>query len=182
MIEEADWLFRKMVRRFVKERDKVEVEGVTLPGLLVMQKMIREGPQRLGDLAEELDFTSGAVTGLCDKLEQKGFARRIRQDSDRRTVWLEITEQGKDMLDRNRNIGRVCISILFAELSEEELTSIHHLFKVLTGRLEHFSETLNDLAKRNSEDARRVSRREQQKKIDGPTAEDMNRQGKFLSY
>nr|WP_114496808.1 MarR family transcriptional regulator [Fontibacillus phaseoli] len=171
-----------MVRRFVKERDKVEVEGVSLPGLLVLQKMLREGPQRLGDLAEELDFTSGAVTGLCDKLEQKGFARRIRQDGDRRTVWLDITEQGREMMGRNRNIGRRCISILFADLSEEELTSIHYLFKVLIGRLDHFSETLNDLAMRNSEGTRRASQREQQIKTDGPTAEEMNRQGKYLSY
>lgn len=150
LLEEADWLFRKMVRRFVKERDKVEVEGIALPGLLVMQKMIREGPQRLGDLAEELDFTSGAVTGLCDKLEQKGFARRVRQTLDRRTVWLDITEQGREMMARNRNIGAACITLLFDGFSPEELNQMAGLFQKLTGNLEHFSGTLNALAESNA--------------------------------
>ncbi|MED4958109.1 MarR family transcriptional regulator [Paenibacillus macerans] len=150
LLEEADWLFRKMVRRFVKERDKVEVEGIALPGLLVMQKMIREGPQRLGDLAEELDFTSGAVTGLCDKLEQKGFARRVRQTLDRRTVWLDITEQGRAMMARNRNIGAACITLLFDGFSAEELKQMAGLFQKLTGNLEHFSGTLNALAESNA--------------------------------
>jgi len=57
-LEETDWLFRKVVRRFVKERDRVTVEGISLPGMLILHKIIREGEQRLGDLAEELDFTS----------------------------------------------------------------------------------------------------------------------------
>ncbi|MGZ7441859.1 MarR family winged helix-turn-helix transcriptional regulator [Paenibacillus sp. TH7-28] len=139
-----------MVRRFVKERDKVEVEGIALPGLLVMQKMIREGPQRLGDLAEELDFTSGAVTGLCDKLEQKGFARRVRQTLDRRTVWLDITEQGREMMARNRNIGAACITLLFNGFHAEELKQMAGLFQKLTGNLEHFSGTLNALAESNA--------------------------------
>lgn len=150
LLEEADWLFRKVVRRFVKERDKVEVVGIALPGLLVMQKMIREGPQRLGDLAEELDFTSGAVTGLCDKLEQKGFARRVRQTLDRRTVWLDITEQGREMMARNRNIGAACITLLFDGFSPEELKQMAGLFQKLAGNLEHFSGTLNALAESNA--------------------------------
>lgn len=62
-LERTDWLFRKMVRRFVKERDRISVEGISLPGMLILHKIIREGEQRLGDLAEQLDFTSGAITG-----------------------------------------------------------------------------------------------------------------------
>lgn len=37
-LEETDWIFRKVVRRFVKERDKVTVEGISLPGMLILQK------------------------------------------------------------------------------------------------------------------------------------------------
>ncbi|WP_235218452.1 hypothetical protein [Paenibacillus sp. FSL R7-269] len=42
-LEQADHLFRKLVRRFVKERDRVNVEGVALPGMLILHKIIRDG-------------------------------------------------------------------------------------------------------------------------------------------
>ncbi|EFU40348.1 transcriptional regulator, MarR family protein [Paenibacillus vortex V453] len=61
LLEEADWHFRRMVRRFVKERDKISVGGISLPGLLILNTIHRDdGEQRLGELAEQLDFTSGA--------------------------------------------------------------------------------------------------------------------------
>lgn len=166
-LEEADWLFRKMVRKFVKERDKVEVEGISLPSLLVLQKMSREGPQRLGDLAEELDFTSGAVTGLCDKLEKKSLARRIRRGDDRRSVWLDITPRGREFVRRNRNVGPRGITLLFADMTEGDLADIHRLFRALIEHIEQYSATLNLLAKDNAKPA---------------DEDDNHRPGKYLSY
>uniref|UniRef100_UPI00403F58AC MarR family winged helix-turn-helix transcriptional regulator n=1 Tax=Paenibacillus sp. FSL K6-1096 TaxID=2921460 RepID=UPI00403F58AC len=102
----ADHLFRKMVRRFVKERDRVSVEGVALPGMLILHKIIRDGEQRLSDLAEELDFTSGAITALSDKLEAGGYTVRRRKEDDRRTVLLDITACGREMVERNGRASR----------------------------------------------------------------------------
>lgn len=148
-LEEADWLFRRLVRRFVKERDKVEIEGVSLPGMLVLHKLVRDGEQRLGDLGEELDFTSGAVTALCDKLENKGLAERKRKSNDRRAVWLDITAEGRAMLDRQRNIGASSIMTLFDDLSPEQLEQQIALSTLIFNKLEHYAEVLNRLAQDN---------------------------------
>ncbi|WP_217563305.1 MarR family transcriptional regulator, partial [Paenibacillus sp. GbtcB18] len=86
LYEGADWLFRRLVRKFVKERDKISVEGIALPGMLILDSIHSQGEQRLGELAEQWDFTSGAVTALCDKLEGGGYAVRKRRGSDRRPV------------------------------------------------------------------------------------------------
>lgn len=149
--EELDWLFRKMVRKFVKERDKITVEGVTLPGLMVLHKIDSQGEQRLTDLAEELDFTSGAITALCDRLEEKGFAVRIRKPDDRRTVWLNITPAGRSMLDRNANIGPQSIGTLFNGFSESELQEQQRIYARMIANLEGFSETILALAKDNAQ-------------------------------
>ncbi len=148
-LEEADWLFRKMVRRFVKERDKILIEGITLPALLILHKIIRDGKQQLGDLAEELDFTSGAVTALCDKLEEKGFAFRCKGE-DRRTVWLDITDQGREMFQRNRNIGKRCVNVLFEGFSEDELSDQIGGYRRIIGNLERFSAEILQLARENA--------------------------------
>jgi len=161
LLEEADWLFRKAVRRFVKERDKVSVEGIALPGLLILNIIRREGEQRLGDLADQLDFTSGAVTALCDKLEESGFAVRKRSEQDRRAVVLAITDKGKEMLDRNKEVGIHGITALFSGFSSEELTAQIGYYKQIIENLEGFSESMLLLAKQNAERTERQQQAEQ---------------------
>lgn len=142
LLEEADWHFRKVVRRFVKERDKISVEGISLPGLLILNTIFRNGEQRLGELAEQLDFTSGAVTAICDKLETSGFAIRRRSKTDRRAIALDITEAGREMLQRNENVGGYMIDLIFGAFSHEELRELIHYFKQLNEHLEGFSDSV----------------------------------------
>ncbi|GGH12368.1 MarR family winged helix-turn-helix transcriptional regulator [Paenibacillus segetis] len=149
--EEADWLFRKVVRRFVKERDKITIEGISLPGVLMLNIINQDGAQRLGDLAEQLDFTSGAVTALCDKLEEGGFAIRKRSEGDRRTIVLEVTDEGKEMLQRNNNIGICSITTLFEGFSIKELSDQISYYRRMIDNIEGFSTRMLALAKQNTE-------------------------------
>jgi DNA-binding MarR family transcriptional regulator len=47
-----------------------------------------------GDLSNDLDVSSGAMTARLDKLEQRGLIRRLRDPKDRRGIRLELTEAG----------------------------------------------------------------------------------------
>ena len=151
LIEETDWLFRKMIRKFVKERDKIKIEGIMLPGFLILNKIIQDGEQRLTDLAEELDLTSGAITALCDKLEEKGFAVRKRHQEDRRMILLDITEDGLKFIKRNNNIRTNFMSVLFDGFSTEELQVQIEVIKRLAHNLEHLSNTTMKLSNENTE-------------------------------
>lgn len=165
-LEEADWLFRKMTRKFVKERDKILVEGINLPSLLILHKIIREGPQPLGELAEQLDFTTGAITAVCDNLERKGLALRNR-GKDRRMVFLDITEKGRELFLRNQNIGTCCASLLFDDFSEEMLDVQINGYRKIIKNLENFSKTITELAEENSQ---------------RQTPAEKPKEGKYLSY
>jgi DNA-binding MarR family transcriptional regulator len=46
-----------------------------------------------GELAGQSALTSGAVTGVIDRLERAGFARRIPDPNDRRRVKIEVTPE-----------------------------------------------------------------------------------------
>jgi DNA-binding MarR family transcriptional regulator len=46
-----------------------------------------------GELAAEAGLTSGAVTGVIDRLERAGFARRVPDPTDRRRVKVEVTPE-----------------------------------------------------------------------------------------
>ena len=45
-----------------------------------------------GELAVESGLTTGAVTAVIDRLERAGYARRVRDERDRRKVMVEVTD------------------------------------------------------------------------------------------
>jgi|SRR5215471_12472005 len=79
--------------------------GLSPTDLLAMDLVARRGRVSAGELARELHVTTGAITGLLDRLESAGFARRVADPHDRRRVLVETT-------GRERNVAA-----LFAPLA-----------------------------------------------------------------
>jgi predicted transcriptional regulator len=50
--------------------------------------LLEEGPQTAGKLAELTSLTTGAVTGVIDRLEKAGYVKRERDPHDRRRVMI----------------------------------------------------------------------------------------------
>ncbi|QQQ76906.1 MarR family transcriptional regulator [Saccharothrix sp. 6-C] len=50
-----------------------------------------EGPITAGRIAELSGLSTGAVTGVIDRLERAGYVRRVRDPHDRRKVLVEVT-------------------------------------------------------------------------------------------
>src|SRR6188768_613320 len=58
--------------------------------------MIEDEVTTLGDVAKRLHVTPAVVTGLIDRLERRGYVRRINSTDDRRRVMLTLTESGRE--------------------------------------------------------------------------------------
>ncbi len=63
--------------------------GLGVTEMKALSVLLREGPCSAGHLAAALHLTSGAVTGVVDRLVARGFARRTQDESDRRKVVIE---------------------------------------------------------------------------------------------
>jgi DNA-binding MarR family transcriptional regulator len=50
-----------------------------------------ERPLTAGQIAELSGLSTGAVTGVIDRLERAGFVRRVRDPHDRRKVLVEVS-------------------------------------------------------------------------------------------
>jgi DNA-binding MarR family transcriptional regulator len=55
-----------------------------------------EGPVTAGRIAELSGLSTGAVTGVIDRLERAGYVRRVRDPHDRRKVLVEIANRDWD--------------------------------------------------------------------------------------
>jgi DNA-binding MarR family transcriptional regulator len=68
--------------------------GVSQTDLLAMDLISRDGHVTAGQIASHLHLTSGAITGLIDRLERSGFAKRQADPKDRRRVVVVSTPKG----------------------------------------------------------------------------------------
>ncbi len=69
--------------------------GMTVTDLQVMDILESTGPSTAGQLADLTGLTTGAVTGMLNRLEEAGLVRRERDPNDGRRVIVRL-ETGKD--------------------------------------------------------------------------------------
>ena len=81
-------------------RSLEEAHGLLLAWFEVLLRIARAGEERLKmcDLANEIALTTGGVTRLIDRIVEAGYVQRTPSDSDRRVLYLELTESGRDVL------------------------------------------------------------------------------------
>ena len=86
--------------------------GLGITEMKALSILMREGPRTAGQLAAGLHLTSGAVTGVVDRLIRRGFVRRAQDEHDRRKV---VIEADLTALASGENVYR-SIGDAFAEL------------------------------------------------------------------
>ena len=67
--------------------------GLNRTDMRCLDVIQREGRVPAGRLADETGLTTGAITTVLDRLERAGYARRVRDPSDRRRVLVELTPE-----------------------------------------------------------------------------------------
>lgn len=81
-----------------------------------------EGRMTAGRLAELTGLTTGAITGVVDRLEKAGFVRRERDESDRRKVFIvPVAERMKMEMGRPFELVRRVMQKQCDAYSEAEL-------------------------------------------------------------
>jgi DNA-binding MarR family transcriptional regulator len=95
--------------------------------ILVRLQHADGGRLSMGDLAEMLDVAPRTVTGLVDNLERDGFAVRVDDPHDRRSVYAEITDRGRERLKALWRDSTNLQGALTRGFTEAELVQLRHL-------------------------------------------------------
>jgi DNA-binding MarR family transcriptional regulator len=64
--------------------------GLNATDFRAVEILGRLGPVTAGRLAEETGLSTGAITGVLDRLERTGYVRRERDPGDRRRVIIHV--------------------------------------------------------------------------------------------
>src|SRR5260370_24443997 len=83
--------------------------------------------------------TSGTMTNRIDRLAEKGLVRRIPDPEDRRGILVELTEQGRELIDSALIAHVANEALLLQPLSREEQHTLAALLRKWLASLEHRS-------------------------------------------
>ncbi len=126
-------IIMEIARKLHIELDEQNVPGITGSQFFVLRQICSRGRLTVSEVAEKLGVSLSAITALVDRLVKSGLVVRSRDEKDRRLVWLEATDKGKETM-RNCMEGRKKVAEkYFSQLSEEDVQKLVDVYgKILS--------------------------------------------------
>ena len=87
-------------------------------------------------LFKGLMLSSAGITSRLDRLERRGYVKRSRDPDDRRGVLVELTDAGREVLDRAVSANTGGEKELLSNLTKQEQKALAGLLKKLLAGLE----------------------------------------------
>lgn len=78
----------------------VDTFGLTGPQLATLDAVEKLGPSAPSSIARAVHLSQGTVTGIVQRLEKRALVERSPSPTDRRSVLIGITDEGRRLLDR----------------------------------------------------------------------------------
>jgi MarR family 2-MHQ and catechol resistance regulon transcriptional repressor len=108
-----------------------EANGLTLSQLGVLEILLHLGAQNQKDLAGKILRSGANMTTIIDNLEKRQFVRRTRDSADRRTIRVELTDSGRELISRIFPLHMNNIYRMMSVLNAEELKTLAELTRKL---------------------------------------------------
>jgi len=105
--------------------------GVTLTQCMVLLEIEENGPQTMGQLVSHLKLENSALSRTVDGLVRNKLVTRLRDDSDRRLVWIRLTENGVSTCQKIHEANdQQCLAV-FEKIPRSERTAVIRNFETL---------------------------------------------------
>ena len=106
----------------------------------IMAKLADEGPQRLGALASAFGLDPSTITRQVQALEELGLAERRTDPTDRRASILDLSTNGREVLERTRTQRRARLQQALSDWPEADLVDFGRLLKEFNASLDQLLE------------------------------------------
>jgi DNA-binding MarR family transcriptional regulator len=154
LTQQIDWALRELSTSTVLAASAIaEKVGMGPNDFKCAELLVRNGPMTAGQLAKASGLTTGAITGIVDRLERAGWARREADSKDRRKVIIHPGPQDNqktaaELYDSHAQM----MDLLLSNYSDEQLAFILRFVRRLTainnaeaGKAEELEEFEKDL-------------------------------------
>ncbi|WP_084193193.1 MarR family winged helix-turn-helix transcriptional regulator [Vibrio aerogenes] len=99
--EELLVALRQIIRIFdLYSRQLTKEYGLTSPQLILMQSIRLSENQTIRELSHQTNMSQATATSILDRLENRGFVVRMRDQNDKRKVHAVLTDSGLAVLNK----------------------------------------------------------------------------------
>lgn len=97
---------RKIIRAIDIHSKRLRLEaGVTGPQLIVLKEIhYNNGSITTTNLAANVSLSQSTVTNILDRLVEKNYVVRTRDSTDKRMWFLELTDEGKTVVENSPSL------------------------------------------------------------------------------
>lgn len=117
----------KVTNTLIVQWNKTFDEDLGVSHILVLGHLKAHGKSSPSKIARSLGLTPPTLTHLSEKIVKKKLAVRIADESNRRIIYLGITDKGMEVLKKANQEGQKLRKDLFDKLTEEER---HQMLKI----------------------------------------------------
>lgn len=105
--------------------------GLSLAEFGALEALYHKGPLLVGELQRAVLKSSGGITYVVDRLQDKGLVKRRPCEEDRRATYAELTSEGRSLIDRIFPLHAESLETAEGGLSESEKRTLIDLLKKL---------------------------------------------------
>ena len=129
----------RAVNRFLRagDLDDGTLRDLTVAQLRILFRLRRVGPIGSGALAAELGVTLPTVTSVIDRLSAKRMVARSDDPSDRRRVIVQLTDEGREVIERIQQGRRARLTRVVEALDLPDQESLAQALEVLAEVVNH---------------------------------------------
>lgn len=109
----------------------ITANGLNPTEFAVLELLYHKGDQPLQQIGGKILLASGSITYVVDKLEEKGYLKRVACPTDRRVTFAQITDKGKELIESIFPNHEQRIHEIMSELTTEEKDTAIELIKRL---------------------------------------------------
>ena len=88
-------LWMKLTKEWKQHLEQRLAPELTEGQLNVLELLLQHQPMKPSELLKYLSTTPAAITTLLDRMERGSLISRSRDEYDRRIVWVQVTDHGK---------------------------------------------------------------------------------------
>ncbi|HEY8967034.1 MAG TPA: MarR family transcriptional regulator [Candidatus Methylacidiphilales bacterium] len=110
---------------------QVSQGNISIPQYTLLSFLSQSSGITMSRLAELMEHTSPATTGLVDRLVAAGLVERFGNPTDRRQVLVKITDKGRELVDKIK--GNIVTKVLgiSQEMSEDDMKTWVRIYKYI---------------------------------------------------
>ena len=111
-----------------------EYADITNNDMHIIEQIGIGEPRNMSEIAHRLSVTVGTLTTNMNGLEKKGYITRERSVTDKRVVYIVLTEKGKKAFYHHRDFHKRMIKSILKDLKEDEMEILYRCLN----NLNHF--------------------------------------------